>query len=185
MSIVVPRRQFGSLGSQSLHRLEPDISEQFAILIDNYDAIYHFILFAGIDTLEDIFALPPPSCSVLQFNLTKAPNRIRTKFANKLYEVAELHQIDLHGYIRRLVMQTVEVKIVVAPCFLKDVAPFLLLARSWDLERESVGFEELNYVEVERLQRRFEIVKPADEDGFSNDIDVPDKFSIVSSIHLR
>ena len=157
----------------------------FQFLIDNYDAIYHFILFAGINTLEDIFALPPPSCSVLQFNLTKAPGRIRTKFANKLYEVAERHQIDLHGYIRRLVIQTVEVKIVVDPCLLKDVAPFLFLARSWGLDQQSVGFEEMNYLEVERLQRRFEIVKPADEDGFSNDIDVPDNFSVVSSIHPR
>lgn len=125
-------------------------------------------------------------CSVLSFCLVRTPCQLRRKFTLNLFKVAEQCNIELHGYIRRVSTERVEVKIIVECCNLRAMQGFIQLARMWSVDLQSIHFEPQNFDEVQRLYRRFDVVQTDREpENWSNGFEEAENFSIVSSIGNR
>ena len=73
--------------------------------------------------------------------------------------------------------------IVVQPCRLEQLGDVWNLARDSGADKNSIQFEEKHYSEVQRLDRRFEMIRQGSEPAdFSNEIDDV-TYSVRSSIH--
>jgi len=134
-------------------------------------------------TFDQVFSGPAPSCSVVTCELLGNPKNIRHKFANALFKLAESSGLYFGGYIMRRVNECVEVMIVVNPCKEEDLGVLYTLLRQYNVIRNSFSFEETNYVEVNRLDRPFTVIRQgAEPDNFSNENEAVN-YEVANSIH--
>ena len=139
-----------------------------------------------IATFQEINSLPRRTATTLKFRITSPPHHIRRKVARDIFNIEIQSQRQFRGYVQRLSRESVEVVLVTPQTTENILAPILAeFFLNWQVDTNSIGFEEINYSEVKFLKEdKFQIIQSNGEpEGYSNFFESPDDaFTIVSSI---